>query len=123
MMRRALAVAGLLVLVLGGCSTGSPRPKPSELQPITPTIAVHHLNILTRKVPSPAMISAMQPLCAAATIGQTATTMRAHIVIGADCIGVGADDSDGIIQNVIGIEIANFRNFLLTARHLPSPWP
>ena len=38
MMRRALAVAGLLVLVLGGCSTGSPRPKPSELQPITPTI-------------------------------------------------------------------------------------
>ena len=58
-MRRAVAAAGLFALILGGCSTGSPRPKPADLQPISPTIVARQAwSVQLAGVDYPAVVQA-----------------------------------------------------------------
>src|SRR5262249_42075471 len=90
---------------------------------VAPILAVDHGDGLAGKVELPAVEAAAEAVYVTAAPGQPRAAVRAGIVEGADLAWRGAHDDDGIIDDVVGLEVSDVRNVLLAAGHLPDARP
>src|SRR3546814_8826123 len=74
-------------------------------------------------LPRPAVIFAEEAGGVAAAFGDRPAAVRADIVIGLDLVGSDADHDDRLVDDVIGVEIADIGDFLFAAGHLPDAIP
>ena len=93
------------------------------LQCVPPVLAVDYIHAPALQIELPAVEFAVEAGAVAAAVGQAPAAVRAHIVESLDLIRTGSNDDDGIIDDVVRIEVADLRDILFPAGHLPYAGP